>query len=97
PYNAATDFAPVALIADQPLLLAVGKSFPASTLREFIAYAKANARKMQYGSAGAGSATHLACALLNAAIGINVAHVPYRGGGPAVQDLIAGRIDYQCL
>ena len=51
---------------------------------------------MQYGSGGAGSASHLACVLLNAAIGINVTHVPYRGAAPAMQDLIAGRIDYQC-
>jgi tripartite-type tricarboxylate transporter receptor subunit TctC len=65
-------------------------------LQEFIVYTKANQAKMQYGSAGAGSATGLACALLNAAIGVNVAHVPYRGGGPAMQDLIAGRLDYQC-
>jgi hypothetical protein len=51
---------------------------------------------MQYGSGGAGSASHLACVLLNSAIGINVTHVPYRGAAPAMQDLIAGRIDYQC-
>jgi tripartite-type tricarboxylate transporter receptor subunit TctC len=51
---------------------------------------------MQYGSAGAGSNTHLACTLLNAAIGLKITHVPYRGVGPAIQDLIAGRIDYQC-
>ena len=51
---------------------------------------------MQYGSSGAGRTGHLACALLNTAIGVNVTHVPYRGGGPAMQDLIAGRIDYQC-
>jgi tripartite-type tricarboxylate transporter receptor subunit TctC len=51
---------------------------------------------MQYGSPGVGSANHLACVLLNFAIGVNVTHVPYRGGGPAMQDLIAGRTDYQC-
>ena len=61
------------------------------------AYAKGNHAKMQYGSGGSGSATHLACVLLNAAIGVNITHIPYRGGGPAMQDLIAGRIDYQCL
>ena len=52
---------------------------------------------MQYGSAGAGAPTHLSCALLNAAIGVNITHVPYRGSAPALQDLIAGRIDYHCL
>ena len=93
-YNAATDFAPVALVAEQPLVLVARKDLPADNLPEFIAYAKANQAKMQYGSAGVGSANHLACALLNAAIGINVTHVPYRGAAPAMQDLIAGRIDY---
>jgi len=95
-YNAATDFAPVALIIEQPLLLIVRKDFPASNLAEFIAYAKANQAKMQYGSGGAGSTPHLACALLNATIGVSVTHVPYRGTGPATQDMIAGRIDYLC-
>jgi tripartite-type tricarboxylate transporter receptor subunit TctC len=96
-YNAATDFAPVALIAEQPFVLVTRRDLPAGNLQEFIAYAKANQAKMQYGSGGSGSATPLACVLLNAAIGVNVTHVPYRGGGPALQDLIAGRIDYQCL
>jgi tripartite-type tricarboxylate transporter receptor subunit TctC len=96
-YHAATDFAPVGLLVDQPTVLIARKDLPADDLPGFIAYAKANQAKMQYGSAGAGSPTHLSCALLNAAIGLNVTHVPYRGGGPAMQDLIAGRIDYVCL
>jgi tripartite-type tricarboxylate transporter receptor subunit TctC len=95
-YNAAIDFAPVALIADVPTLLVARKDLPADNLPEFIAYAKAHLETMQYGSAGAGSNTHLACTLLNAAIGIKITHIPYRGVGPAIQDLIAGRIDYQC-
>ena len=95
-YNAVTDFAPVALIAETPQVLVTRKDFPAGDLRQFIAYAKANQAKMQYGSAGVGSPTHLACALLNAVIGVDVAHIPYRGAGPTMQDLIAGRIDYQC-
>ncbi len=95
-YNAATDFAPVALVAEQPIVLIARNEIPANNLKEFIAYAKANQGKMQYGSAGAGSAAHLACVLLNAAVGVDVTHIPYRGGGPAMQDLIAGRIDYQC-
>ena len=95
-YNAATDFAPVMLIAQTPLVLLARKNLPADNLKEFIAYAKVNQASMQYGSGGAGSASHLACVLLNAAIGINVTHVPYRGAAPAMQDLIAGRIDYQC-
>jgi tripartite-type tricarboxylate transporter receptor subunit TctC len=95
-YNFATDLAPVVLIADQPTLLVARKDLPAADLREFITYARANQTKMQMASAGAGSTGHLDCMLLNAAIGINVTHVPYRGGGPAMQDLIAGRIDYFC-
>jgi tripartite-type tricarboxylate transporter receptor subunit TctC len=95
-YNAAADFAPVALIAETPQVLVVRKDLPAGDLREFIAYAKANQARMQYGSAGTGSPTHLACALLNAVIGIDVTHIPYRGAAPTMQDLIAGRIDYQC-
>src|SRR5262245_4101760 len=95
-YTAATDFTPVALIAESPLVLVARRNFPADNLQDFIGYAKANHAKMQYGSAGAGSAGHLACALLNVTIGISVTHVPYRGGGQVMQDLIAGRIDYQC-
>jgi tripartite-type tricarboxylate transporter receptor subunit TctC len=95
-YDAATDFAPVALIAEQPTVLVTRKDLPPDSLPEFIAYAKANQAKMQYGSAGAGSANHLACVLLNADIGVNVTHVPFRGGGPAMQELLGGRIDYMC-
>ena len=95
-YHAVTDFTPVALVAEQPILLITRKNFPADNLVDFIAYAKANQEKMQFGSAGTGSGVHLACVLLNAAIGLNVVHVPYRGTAPAMQDLIAGRIDYQC-
>jgi len=95
-YNATTDFTPVALVAEQPILLIARKDFPADNLPGFIAYTRANHDKMQFGSAGTGAAVHLACVLLNAAIGVNVIHVPYRGTAPAMQDLIAGRIDYQC-
>jgi tripartite-type tricarboxylate transporter receptor subunit TctC len=96
PYNAATDFAPVALVAEQPMVLITRKDFPADTLPEFIAYVKANAAKLQYGSAGVGSTTHLGCALLNSAAGLDVTHVPYRGGGPVMADLIAGQVHYMC-
>ncbi len=96
PYNAVTDFAPVALVAEQPMVLLTRKDFPADTLQEFIAYVKANAAKLQYGSAGVGSTTHLGCALLNSAAGLEVTHVPYRGGGPVMADLIAGQVHYMC-
>jgi len=95
-YNAASDFAPVTLIAETPLLVLTRKDLPADNLPQFVAYARANQAKMQFGSGGAGSASHLACLLVNLAIGISVTHVPYRGAAPAMQDLIAGRIDYQC-
>jgi tripartite-type tricarboxylate transporter receptor subunit TctC len=95
-YNVINDFAPVALVTDQSLVLVARKDFPASNLREFAAYAKANQAQLQYGSAGLGGSNHLACALLNSALGINTTHVPYRSGGQAMQDMLAGRIDYQC-
>jgi len=95
-YNAATDFAPVALIADVPLVLIVRKDFPADDLKGFIAYAKANHTTMQYGSGGTGTSAHIGCVLLNQAIGVDVTHIPYRGGGPAMADLMAGRVDYVC-
>jgi tripartite-type tricarboxylate transporter receptor subunit TctC len=95
-YNVVTDFSPVILIADAPLVLIVRKDLPANNLQEFIAYARANQSKMQYGSGGTGTSAHIGCVLLNQAIGVNITHVPYRGGGPAMQDLIAGRVDYVC-
>jgi tripartite-type tricarboxylate transporter receptor subunit TctC len=94
-YNA-IDFTPVALVAETPFVLLVKRDLPVSDLPDFITYAKANQASMQYGSGGPGSASHLACVLVNAAIGLKVTHVPYRGAAPAMQDLIAGRIDYQC-
>jgi tripartite-type tricarboxylate transporter receptor subunit TctC len=96
-YNAATDFAPVGLLVDLPMLMVARTTLPPNDLREFIVYAKANQAKMQYASAGTGAPTHLACALLNAAMGVDITHVPYRGSALALQDMIAGRIDYHCL
>ena len=96
PLYHATDFTPVALIAEVPIVLITRRDLPVNDLPEFIAYAKANQTKMQYGSAGAGSATHLGCVLLNYLIGVDITHVPYRGTGPAMQDLQGGRIDYLC-
>jgi putative tricarboxylic transport membrane protein len=95
-YDAAADFAPVGLATESPRILVARKDLPVANLREFIAYAKANQAKMQFGSAGVGSGTHLPCVLLNRAMGVDVTHIPYRGAGPAMQDLIAGRIDYMC-
>src|SRR5262249_57429981 len=82
-YDAVSDFTLVRLFSEQPMVLEGRKDLPANNLTEFIALLKQNGRKMQYGSAGVGSTTHLACALLNARIGVDVTHVPYRGGAPA--------------
>jgi tripartite-type tricarboxylate transporter receptor subunit TctC len=95
-YNAVTDFKPVVLIAEQPMVLIARKELPVENLKDFIPYAKANQAKMQFGSGGPGSATHLACVLLNSTIGVNVTHVPYRSAALAFQDVIGGRIDYVC-
>jgi tripartite-type tricarboxylate transporter receptor subunit TctC len=95
-YNVVTDFTPVALIAEVPIVLIVRKDLPVNSFREFVDYAKANQAKMQYGSAGPGSAVHLGCVVLNSAIGTNITHVAYRGSGPAMQDLLGGRVDFLC-
>jgi tripartite-type tricarboxylate transporter receptor subunit TctC len=95
-YNSLTDFTPVGLATESPRILIARKDFPAANLKDFIAYVKANQSRLQFGSAGVGSGTHLPCVLLNTAMGVTVTHVPYRGEAPAQQDLIGGRIDYMC-
>jgi tripartite-type tricarboxylate transporter receptor subunit TctC len=95
-YNAASDFTPVILIAEVPIAVIARKDLPANDFKSFVAYARENQAKMQFGSAGAGSATHLGCVLLNSVLGTSITHVPYRGTGPAMQDLQAGRIDFLC-
>lgn len=96
PYNSMTDFVPVGLAAEQPLVLIVRNSLPVNNLAEFVTYMKANAGKMQFGSAGVGSAPHLACFQLTSTAQAPVAHVPYRGSAPAMQDMIAGTLDFYC-
>jgi tripartite-type tricarboxylate transporter receptor subunit TctC len=93
-YNAVTDFEHVALFSDSARVLITRTDFPANTLPEFVAYAKANQAKMQYGSAGAGSGMHVCAILLDVAMGTKITHVPYRGAAPAMQDLMGGRIDF---
>lgn len=93
-YNFLTDLVPIVLIADQPGVLITRNEFPANSMPEFIDYVKKHHATMQFASAGAGSTGHLDAVLLNAKIGVNVTHVPYRGGGPAMQDIIGGRVDY---
>jgi tripartite-type tricarboxylate transporter receptor subunit TctC len=95
-YDALADFTPVTLFSEQPMVLMTRKDLPAGSLQEFAALLKQQGTKMQYGSAGVGSTTHLGCSLLNVKFGANVVHVPYRGAGPAANDLVAGQIDYVC-
>ena len=84
------------MVTESPRILVARKGLPVNNLQELVAYMKANQDKMQYSSAGVGSGTHLPCALLNFTLGVNITHVPYRGEGPALQDVIADRIDYMC-
>ncbi len=95
-YDSTKDFISVGLFLEAPLVLVVRKDLPVGSMKEFVAYAKANADKMQFASAGTGSAIHLGCALMNSVTGLNIVHVPYRGSNPAMQDLASGRVDYLC-
>lgn len=92
PYDASRELAPVALVAAAPLVMVVNTASPAKTLAEFIALAKASPGKLTFGSAGAGNTTHLGPELLKAAAGLDIVHVPYKGIGPALNDLAGGQI-----
>ncbi len=91
-YDLTKDFVPVGLVATTPSILLVHPSVPATTVEEFVAYAKANPGKLSYGSAGGGSATHVSGELLKALAGIEMLHVPYKGSGPAMTDLLGGQV-----
>jgi tripartite-type tricarboxylate transporter receptor subunit TctC len=93
PYDAAKDFAPISNVAITPNVLIVSVKSPIHTLPELIAYAKANPGKVNFGSGSNGSAGHLAGELFKIDTGTDVMHIPYQGGGPAMIDLMAGRID----
>jgi tripartite-type tricarboxylate transporter receptor subunit TctC len=95
-YDLKKDLMPVILMADQPMILIARKDFPATGLQNFIAYVKAHQSTLRSGSAGIGSTGYVDCALFNQAIGVRVQDIPYRGGGPALQDLIARQFDYFC-
>jgi tripartite-type tricarboxylate transporter receptor subunit TctC len=92
-FNFIRDIAPVAGISQAPLIMVVNPSVPAKTVPEFIAYAKANPDKINMGSAGIGSAGHLAGELFKMMAGVSLVHVPYRGNAPALTDLIAGQVE----
>jgi tripartite-type tricarboxylate transporter receptor subunit TctC len=95
-YNPTTDFIPIVLAVDLPLVLVGRNSLPPNNLQELIPYLKANQDKMQFGSSGVGGATHLACAQIMKAVGVTLAHVPYRSAGAGIQDLISGNLDLYC-
>jgi tripartite-type tricarboxylate transporter receptor subunit TctC len=94
PYDPVRDFAPISLLTTQPYVLAVTPAMPAQSVSQLVAYAKANPGKLRYGSAGTGSANHLAGEMFKHAAGIDVLHVPYKGNGPAIIDLVSGQINY---
>ncbi len=91
-YHPERDFAPIALLTTQPYVLAVSLSLPVNSVAQFVAYAKANPGKLTFGSAGTGSANHLAGEMFRQVTGIDMVHVPYKGNGPAIIDLIGGQI-----
>jgi len=93
PYDVERDFAPIVLLAKLPMVFAVGAKVPASTLKEFVDLAKSKPGKLNYGSAGPGSAGHLAFEMLKNATDIEVLHIPYKGTGAQTSDLLAGHID----
>ncbi|MBX9830006.1 MAG: tripartite tricarboxylate transporter substrate binding protein [Xanthobacteraceae bacterium] len=95
-YDSVKDFAAAGLVVEQPIVLVTRKDLPVTSLQDFVAHTKANHKQMQFGSSGVGSGSHFSCAQLNAKLGIDPQHVPYRGSGLAMQDLIGGRIDYFC-
>ena len=92
PYDTVKDLAPVTLVASAPLMLVVHPSIPAKSVNEFIAFAKANPGKLNFGSGGAGATPHLAGEMLKMMARLQMTHVPYKGGGPALADLIGGQI-----
>jgi tripartite-type tricarboxylate transporter receptor subunit TctC len=92
-YDPIADFAPVTLICMQPNIMVVPNASPAKSVTEFVAYAKANPGKISYGSGGIGTSVHLSGELFKRMTGIEMTHVPYRGSAPALQDVIAGRLD----
>ncbi len=95
-YDPTKDFTPIGLVAGTPILIVVKKAFPAKDLKEFVAYVKANGEKVNEAHAGVGSVSYTTCTLLHSLIGTKTARVTYRGTAPALNDLVAGQVDYGC-
>ncbi|HEX7924734.1 MAG TPA: tripartite tricarboxylate transporter substrate binding protein [Bradyrhizobium sp.] len=92
PYDPARDFRLLSVITDAPMIMEVNPSVPAKTIAEFVAYAKKNPGKLNFGSAGTGGTVHLAGEMFKQMAGVEMTHVPYKGAGPALQDLLSGNI-----
>ena len=95
-YNAIDSFEPIGLITDVPMTIVARKDFPAKDIKELLAYVKANKDKVTYANAGVGSASHLCGMLFMTAIGTDLTTVPYKGTGPAMNDLLGGQVDFMC-
>ena len=95
-FDVMRDFAPISLMSERFSVLQVSQSFPAKTFPEYLAYVKANPGKVNFGTTGVGSITHLAGAWLHGATNTSVTFIPYKGNGPLMQELIAGRVDVSC-
>ncbi len=96
PYDVFQDFEPIGLVTDGPMTLVAKKDFPAKNLKELIAYVKANKDKVTYANAGLGAASHLCGMLFMAAIQTDLTTIPYKGTGPAMNDLLGGQVDFMC-
>jgi putative tricarboxylic transport membrane protein len=95
-YDPSKSFAPIGLAAGTPILVVAKKSFPAKDFKEFVAYVKANSEKLNEAHAGVGSVSFTTCAFFNSLLGAKPTRVVYRGTGPALNDLVAGQVDYMC-
>jgi putative tricarboxylic transport membrane protein len=97
PYDSVKDFAPVGFVGSAPMVLVVNSAVPAKTVRELVAYSQKSGAPVTYGSVGVGSASHLAGEMFVAASGAKMQHIPYRGGAPALNDLVAGHLQAQFM
>lgn len=95
-YHPEKDFEPIALLAGTPILILARKDFPPKHLKEFVAYVKANAEKVNAAHAGVGSVSHVSCELLHSILDVKPVGVPFNGTGPAMNALVAGQVDYMC-
>lgn len=95
-YDSERDFVPIGITADAPAVIVARKDFPANSMKEFVAYLKANGDKVRQAHGGVGSSSHMACLLFNTEAGTKPGQVAYRGTGPAMNDLIGGHVDFFC-